>query len=135
MRPLYNCPYCGCRLKEVSHNFAWFQKVCPDRCCIQYSQFYIDSFESELQYITFSTSDFNLYVYFERGHYSNMSLVYSRKELNANGKAGPCLKIPSNKIDTTFLEQIESNGRYCNVGIREWMARLNDKLKMYVLFS
>lgn len=136
MKPLYNCPYCGCRLKEITHNFAWFQKVCPDQCCIQYSQFYHDSFENnELKYISFSTSDFNVYVYFEKGCYPNWAIIYSRKELYKHGKAGPVLKIPAERIDTKFLENIESSGRYYNVGMRDWMSRLNDKLKLYVLFS
>lgn len=135
MKPLYNCPYCGCCLKEVTHNFAWFQKVCPYRCCIDYSQFYIDSFEGELQYISFNTPDFKVYAYFEKGHYPNTALIYSRNELNKSGKAGPCLKIPVSKIDTAFLESIESGGRYCNVGARDWASKLNDKLKMLLLFS
>lgn len=136
MKPLYNCPYCGCNLKEVSYNLAWFQKICPDQCPLKYSQFYVDSFDNpELQYINFSTSDFNVYVYFEKSHYNNTALIYSREELNKQGKAGPCLKIPSHSVDTAFLERIESGGRYCNFGIRDWRDKLNDKLKLYVLFS
>jgi len=136
MKPLHNCPYCGCALRKIHHTEKWFEKGCPDQCCLQYRQFYGGSFDDDtLMYIVFSTADFNIYAYFEHGAYNNLAIVYSRSELADKGKAGPVLKIPSDKIDTAFLENIESNGRYCNVGIGDWRARLNEKLKLYLLFS
>lgn len=134
MRALFNCPYCGCHLKEITNNDLWLQKICPDQCTLQYYQMHKGSFDGEIVYINFATADFRIYVYFEENHYyRDMALVYPRK--TKDGIRAPILKIPAHKIDTAFLEQVESNGRFCNVGIRDWMSKLNDKLKMYVLFS
>lgn len=134
MKTLHNCPYCGCYLKEVTNGNVWIQKTCPDQCTLQFYQMHKDSFDGEIIYIHFTTADFRVYVYFMDNHlYKDWALVYPR--INKRDINKPLLKIPARKIDTPFLEQIESNGRFCNVGLRDWMSKLNDKLKMYVLFS
>lgn len=130
-----NCPYCGCNLKKVKQNDNWHEKFCPDHCTMKYHQFFQGDFDSgKLQYIKFHTADFHIYVYFEDGWYTNLALIYSEKEVQTHGKAGPILKIPSEKIHTEFLEAIESSGRYNNVGIRDWLTKLNDKLNTLALF-
>lgn len=98
---------------------------------MQYTQYILEKDKDTLLGIGFNTNNFVVNAYFDESYYSNTSIIYSR--FGESNK--PCLKIPTSKIRVSFLEQIESGNRYCNIGIRNWRSELDRKLKMLLLFS
>lgn len=142
MKPLSNCPYCGCYLKECKQNENWHEKYCPDHCIMEYHQYFDGDFTSDkLRYISFQTAHFHIYVYFEKGFYPNLVHFYSHKEMQAKGKASPILtNLPSDRIPTHELEDICAGDtktiRYETISqCRDWLDKVDNKLMTLTVFS
>lgn len=137
MKPLSNCPYCGCYLESIKQNESWYEKYCRDRCLMKYHQYFDGNFESDkLRYITFETKHFNVYVYFENGFYPNIVHFYSHKEMELHGKAMPVVdNYPSHKIPTYELEAWANSGLDTSTQVREWLDKVDEKLHTLALFS
>ena len=135
MKPLLNCPYCGCNLKEVKQNENWHEKYCPDHCIMEYHQYYEGDFTSEkLSYISFHMARYYIYVYFEKGFYPNTIHFYSHRELREKGKASTILwNVPSSRIPTWELEVIDATNNRTRT--REWLKEVDEKLNLYTLLS
>jgi len=137
MKPLQNCPYCGCYLSRIKQNESWHETYCSDRCSMKYHQYFEGDFDSDkLRYITFDTPRFNVYVYFETGFYPNIVHFYSHKEMAAKGTAMPIVdNLPSSRIPTHELEEM-ANSRYeTATQAREWLDKVDEKLHTLALFA
>lgn len=142
MKPLSNCPYCGCYLKSVKQNENWHEKYCPDHCVMEYHQYFEGDFQSDkLRYISFETKRFHVYVYFETGFYPNRIHFYSLRELEEKGKAMPVIDyVPADRIPTHELEEIVDSDtktiRYETISqARAWLDKVDEKLHTLALFS
>jgi hypothetical protein len=136
MKPLLNCPYCGCSLKKFSRNKTWNEKYCPDQCVMKYHQYYFegDFTSTKLSYIRFDTARFYVYVHFDESLPSNLARFYSLAELLAEGRATPILNnLPASKIPTWELEEIDATNNYTRT--EGWLKRVDEKLFTYTLFS
>ncbi len=137
MKPLHNCPYCGCHLESHKQNEGWYEKFCPDRCTMKYHQYFDGDFTAEkLRYISFETAHFHLYVYFEKGFYPNRVHFYSHKEMEAKGTAMPVIDyLPADRIPTHELEEMAGSGYETSSQCRAWLEKVDKKLYTLALFS
>lgn len=139
MKPFINCPYCGCNLKEIKQNEHWHEKYCPDQCMMKFHQYFDGDFTSDkLRYITFDTARFNVYVYFDKGFYANICHFYSHNEMRLHGHAMPVVEnLPANRIPVQELADIiaEYPGYDHSMQVREWLARVDEKLYTLALFT
>jgi hypothetical protein len=137
MKPLTNCPYCGCHLKECKQNENWHEKYCPDHCVMEYHQYFEGDFTSDkLQYISFDTKRFHVYVYFEKGFYPNIIHFYSLMELKDKGLAMPVIdNLPANRVPTHELEEMANSRYQTSSQAREWLDKVDEKLHTLALFK
>lgn len=110
--PLTYCPGCGAPLIKKTipeHLNSMKYENCSARCNIDYFQYYRNSYDEEVEYITFNTPSgkFNLYVYYNHYIYSNIVHVYSDAELKKNGIASPILVLDSSMINVYELDKLE----------------------------
>lgn len=106
---------------------------------MKYHQYFDGDFTSDkLQYITFETARFNVYVYFEKGFYPNIVHFYSHNEMRIHGKAMPVVpNLPINRIPIQELvDIIETNPGYDHSSqVRAWLDKVDEKLYTLALFS
>lgn len=112
MKPLTHCISCKSVLvrktiPEHLNNSKY--ENCSSRCLVDYFQYYENSYDQEIAYISFNTpkNKFYVYVYFDHWSYLNIAHIYSQLEMNLNGVASPILKLHKNLIDLNDLDKLE----------------------------
>ena len=127
MKPLKNCPWCQAPIikKTIPEELNCLKyDNCSARCKVDYFQYYKSSYEEDVEYIAFNTSNekYHLYSYFDAPSwsgvsYKDMTHIHITADLKKNGTSMPLLRIKNFQIDLSNLEKLE------------------EKISLYVLFS